>query len=297
MGVILIFVDGLGMGKTDPEINPCIHPSIQALSFHENSNEHAWNQGYLIKADACLGIKGLPQSASGQTSLLTGINAPQLLGRHLPAFPNNTLREVIKTHSLMKKTREAGFRTVFLNAYRPRFFDLPMEVRWRMSTTTVATLAAGLSFFSTNDLSSGRTLYHDFTNAELVRRGFQLPLFSPEEAASVLADATDSYDFIMYEHFKTDKAGHSQDMNKTLNSLQDLDRFICTVIEKVDLSKHLILLTSDHGNVEDLSTKGHTRNPVPVLTWGLCAEKSADKIKDITDIPQYILSSLVDQMG
>ena len=27
------------------------------------------------------------------------------------------------------------------------------------------------------------------------------------------------------------------------------------------------ILTSDHGNVEDFSVKGHTTNPVPALCW------------------------------
>lgn len=297
MGAILIFIDGLGLGSTDKTVNPCMDQSIEALHVHAASAAEAWNGGLLVKADACLGVDGLPQSASGQTSLLTGINGPALLGRHLPAFPNDALREAIREHSLLKRTREAGFRTVFLNAFRPRFFDLPMDVRWRMSTTTVATLSAGLSFFSTHDLVKGRTLYHDFTNEELVRRGFQLPLFSPEEAAQVLVDAAADYDFIMYEHFKTDKAGHSQDMGRTLKSLSDLDRFIKAVVRGVDLDRHLIVVTSDHGNVEDLSVKTHTRNDVPALLWGKGKENAAGKIKAITDIPRTLLEALVDQTG
>jgi len=297
MGVILIFVDGLGLGGTDAAVNPCMHEAIEVLNLHAGSSADAWNGGLLVKADACLGVEGLPQSASGQTSLLTGINGPQLLGRHLPAFPNDALRGVIREHSLLKRTRESGFRTVFLNAFRPRFFDLPMDVRWRMSTTTVATLSAGLSFFSTDDLVQGRTLYHDFTNEELVRRGFELPLFSPEEAGRVLVDAAENYDFIMYEHFKTDKAGHSQDMARTLKSMTDLDRFIKAVVKGIDLDRHLIVVTSDHGNVEDLSTKTHTRNPVPVLLWGKGQAEAAAEVKAITDIPQTILKTLVSQIG
>lgn len=295
MGIVLFFIDGLGMGSTDPQTNPCMDDSLEALRMHKGSGPEAWNQGRLIPLDACLGVDGLPQSASGQTALFTGVNAPQRIGKHLPAFPNAPLREVLREHSIFKRARDAGYRALFLNAYRPGFFGLPMEVRWRMSTTTVATLAAGLSFYSTDDLPEGKTLYHDFTNEELVRRGFEVPLFSPEEAARVVFDAAAQYDLVVYEHFKTDKAGHSQDRARTLRSLKALDRLIGAVASGIDREETLFMVTSDHGNIEDLSTKGHTRNPVPLLLWGAGAHRAEGRLQAITDVPGFIMDTLAHQ--
>ena len=50
-----------------------------------------------------------------------------------------------------------------------------------------------------------------------------------------------------------------------------------TLIEKLDgflaglvpaLGETTLLVTSDHGNLEDKSTRSHTRNPVPLLAIG-----------------------------
>jgi len=59
---------------------------------------------------------------------------------------------------------------------------------------------------------------------------------------------------------------------------------------RVDLSKNLVILTSDHGNLEDLSVKTHTRNPVPTLLWGLGAADAASRIRNLCDIPDPALS-------
>ena len=45
--------------------------------------------GGLVKpVDPKLGVKGIPQSATGQTSLLTGVNAQGVLGYHKSGYPN-----------------------------------------------------------------------------------------------------------------------------------------------------------------------------------------------------------------
>ena len=56
----------------------------------------------------------------------------------------------------------------------------------------------------------------------------------------------------------------------------------------------LILLTSDHGNLEDLSTHGHTRNPVPGLLIGALPLRRAFAagLIDLTGITPAILHLL-----
>jgi 2,3-bisphosphoglycerate-independent phosphoglycerate mutase len=50
-----------------------------------------------------------------------------------------------------------------------------------------------------------------------------------------------------------------------------------------------LVICSDHGNVEDASTKMHTTNPVPLLVVGPAANGFCEAV-DITDVAPLILS-------
>jgi len=296
MKTIFLFIDGLGLGPSDPGVNPCMDSSLHLLRFFENGKfpRDAFHDGVLVAADACLGVEGLPQSASGQTALLTGVNAAGLLGRHLPGYPNETLRSVLREHSIFKRISEAGLRAAFANAYRPLFFRLKEATRWRLSATTVATLSAGLPFFSTDGLQEGRCLYHDLTNDALIERGFDVPRITPAQAGKVLKWISDSYDFILFEYFLTDRAGHGQDMKIALREMWKLDVFVASLLDSVNPEDTLLLLASDHGNIEDLSVKTHTRNRIPVFAWGKGRERIAAEVRTIQDVTPAILRLFAD---
>ncbi|MDO9170716.1 MAG: hypothetical protein Q7W29_02680, partial [bacterium] len=55
----------------------------------------------------------------------------------------------------------------------------------------------------------------------------------------------------------------------------------------------LVLLTSDHGNLEDLSTRSHTRNPVPLLAWGPGAATLLARCTRLDEVTPALLSLLV----
>jgi 2,3-bisphosphoglycerate-independent phosphoglycerate mutase len=296
MKIVFLFVDGVGLGGPDPSVNPCMDDGLGLLRFHENGKRVSEIPlgGALVSADACLGVEGLPQSATGQTALFTGLNASKLLNRHLPGYPNEILRNALRERSVLKRATEAGLRSAFVNAYRPLFFGLKETTKWRLSATTVATLAAGLPFFSTDDLAAKKCLYHDFTNEALVRRGFDLPLWTPEKAGKIMQAVSDSYDFLLYEYFLTDKAGHGMDRALAVNEMRKLDRFVSSLLESVRLDETLVLLTSDHGNIEDLTVKTHTRNNVPVIAWGRESERIADKVRSIADVTPALMELLAD---
>ncbi len=293
MSVILIFVDGLGLGRRDPASNPLASETVHLLScFNEGPGIRRSGTGFLSPTDATLGVPGLPQSATGQATLLTGINCPAKLGRHLQGFPNASLREILKTHSVLKQVKDRGKAAAFLNAYRPFFFQLPENIQWRLSATTVANKAAGLPFSTLEDILKGKALYHDLTNEALVARGFDVPRFTPEKAGDILADSLTRYEFVLFEYFLTDKTGHSQDRGHALAEVNKLEHFVSAVLRHVDVAAHLVVVTSDHGNLEDLSVKTHTRNPVITLSWGLGAEEWASRIHSLVDITPAILGFL-----
>ena len=289
--MILVFVDGLGLGEKNPRKNPCAVRGTKHLShfFDGNGPKDSDDNGILVPTEATLGVIGLPQSATGQATLFSGINCSQSLGRHLQGFPNQKLRDILKEHSILKKIKERGFRSIFFNAYRPVFFSLQEEIKWKLSVTTIATLAADIPFFGLKDIIQECSIYHDMTNEGLIQRGFDVPLFSVQKAAEVLVEASKQYDFILYEYFLTDKAGHSQQMGQAYSEILKIDQFLDTLLSSIDLDKYTVILTSDHGNIEDLSVKTHTRNQVMTLLWGRGRNELRNRIRSLTDITPSML--------
>jgi hypothetical protein len=291
--VILIFVDGLGIGQRAP-FNP-FHSSVpEDLLTHFTDDAEALLPfgGVIAITDPRLGVAGRPQSASGQTTILTGVSAPRLLGYHKQGFPNEQLRNVISLKSIFRQLKELGIApNIFANTYTPQFFaDKP---RWK-SATTVAVEAAELPFMRIPDLIGKKALFHDFTNRLLIERGFDLPEYSAEVAGQILASLAERNRFVLYEHFLTDKIGHDQDFEAARSHLPQLAAFVRSCLAAVDLESVTVILTSDHGNIEDLSVRNHTLNDVPTLIWGRGRQYAASAIRDLADITPTIIRLLTE---
>ena len=290
MSLLLFFVDGLGIGSRGSH-NPLDGlPGAEPLAVFEHEESSVVFNGTVVPTDACLGVSGRPQSASGQTTILTGINAAAALGYHKQGFPNSALLEIIRDHSIFRQLVNAGVAPItFANAYTQTFFDA--RPRW-VSATTAAVEAAGLHFRTVEDLRAGRAVYQDFTNRVLIERGEDVSTRTPEEGAEVLATIVAEHRFTLYEYFITDKIGHAQDMNAARIILAQLAEFIRSLLSRLDLSRTTVILTSDHGNIEDLSTRNHTLNAVPTIVWGANKITIASGINSLSDIAPSVIDTL-----
>lgn len=267
--VILFFIDGVGVGEDDPAVNPLATGEYPTLHLTRTRSPRARGGEPTLAhgLDASLGVPGLPQSATGQTSILTGVNAPRILGRHVSGFPGPTLRAVLESASILKRVREAGREASFLNAFGPRFFETE-ETRRRLSATTLATMASGARIRSWADLLEGRAVVHDLTHWRMREWGYDLPLRSPEEAGAIIAEESRSQDFALFEYFETDRAGHDRDRARAARCLADLNLALETLLSRVDLGETTVIVASDHGNLEDTRAKTHTTNPAFFAMWG-----------------------------
>lgn len=290
MSVLLFFIDGLGIGRRGPH-NPLDGLEGAApLAIFQDEEPQIPYRGILVRTDATLGISGRPQSASGQTTILTGVNAPQFLGYHKQGFPNKALLDIIEEHSIFLQLKRAGVEpNTFANAYTRRFFE--GRPRW-VSATTAAMQAARMRFRDTEDLRRGRAVFQDFTNRMLIEKGEDVPPRTPEEAAGILAEISREHRFTLYEYFITDKVGHLQDMEGARLVLLELAQLLRSLLSKLDLTQATVIMTSDHGNIEDLSSRNHTLNPVPTLVWGADALRFADRIRSLADITPAIMETL-----
>ena len=289
--VLLFFIDGLGIGTRGPQ-NPLDNLDATPLAVFQDESPQPFLDGIVVTTDPCMGVEGRPQSASGQTTILTGINAPAVVGYHKQGFPNKALLEIIGRYSIFKQLRDGGVGPVtFANAYTSRFFA--ERPRW-VSATTAAVEAAGMSFRTVADLKNDSAIFMDYTNRVLIERGEEVSERTELEAATVLARLTNEHRFTLYEYFITDKVGHAQDMSLARKVLTSLALFIRELLAKVDLTRTTVILTSDHGNIEDLSSRNHTLHAVPTIVWGAQRERIAARIQTLADITPAIVALLTD---
>jgi hypothetical protein len=276
--VLLVFVDGFGWPPGPlAESRYADLPTVRQLLAN-----HA------VPLDATLGMPGLPQSATGQTAIFTGINASQRLGRHVEGFPNAALREMIKANSLFRRLKEAGRTCTFANAYlRGPARDLPLALR---SVTTVMTYDALGTTRERAELDAGRAVLHDVTQASAPKIGIDdLPVISEETGAEHLLTALREVDFCLFEYFLTDHAGHRGEPSWQHAILASVDRFLAGIVANLDQERELFLLVSDHGNIESNADHHHTANPVPWVAVGRGAETALADCHSLLDVAPKIL--------
>lgn len=297
MPLLMLFVDGLGLGVTDAKINPLTSAGMlfwrerfqgQPLTADTVGAGITTEHFICRPTDANLNVPGLPQSATGQTAIFTGVNAARMAGRHISGFPTKALRRIIAEHSLFKQLKQAGRQAVFANVFTKEYFETTKRGRWRHSVTTTAALAANCELLLIPDLLAGAAVYQDIINEQLQAKGYHLPLLRPEEAADNLLRLAARNDFTLFEYYQTDRCGHRQDWELARELLNRLDRFIGALTEPMDQIGLDLLIVSDHGNIEDLTVKTHTLNQTPTMAIGVRAAEFGE-IKTLLDIYPAVL--------
>jgi 2,3-bisphosphoglycerate-independent phosphoglycerate mutase len=290
--ILFLFLDGIGLGENDPVKNPFARakmPFLQSLlggqTLIRETAPFEGDRATLLAVDPNLGVEGLPQSATGQAVLLTGINIPAELGYHYGPKPNPEVSKYLDGKTIFSKTIKAGKKTALLSAYPPRYFEGINSGKNLYSAIPLAFTNAGLSLFTKDDYYTGNSLAADFTGKGW-REFLHLPdapTYEPEEAGKKLAELAGHYDFSLFEYWATDYAGHKQDMESAVHQLESIDGVLKGLLETWQNEEGIILLTSDHGNMEDLSTRRHTAADVPLLLFGDKVQRREFQ-KDIHDL-------------
>jgi 2,3-bisphosphoglycerate-independent phosphoglycerate mutase len=304
--LLFLFLDGVGLGEDDPDVNPFSRakmPVLRSMLGGKPLTRHAapfsGPHATLLALDACLGVAGYPQSATGQGVLLTGINIPAELGYHYGPKPNPQVAKYLISNTLFARLKQAGKTCALLNAYPPRYFEGIDSGKRLYSSIPMTVTNAGLPLFTKDDYFAGRGLSADFTG-----QGWQTflgfpesPLFESREAGLELARLASQYDFSMFEYWASDYAGHKQDMAAALEQLEGFDSVLQGLLDGWDLETGMILITSDHGNLEDLTVRRHTDNHVPALIFGRAESREAfaEGLTDLTHITPAIWKTVTQE--
>jgi hypothetical protein len=281
--VLFLFIDGVGLRA--PALDNPVHSGIcpvlcQLIGIHS------------VPIDACLNTKGLPQSATGQTTMFTGVNASQYMGRHCEGFPGPSLRKLIEEDNLFMVLSRKGLRCRFADAYMVDGVD-DLKIRRFKSVTTVMALTQPETISIQDDLLANQAVSHDITRLSLQEKGHTVPSVIPQQAAEHLIQVALANDFTLFEFFLTDLAGHSCNYDHACETLKTLDLFLDTVVKLCKTTGLLLILTSDHGNIEEIGVRGHTRNLVPLAAVGPGAEEIKANAACLTDITPRIARLMV----
>ena len=299
--VLLVFLDGVGIGPADPERNAFARaalPSFRRLlggrvpvaddlgAGGRIMTEHA----VLVAADATLGVDGTPQSGTGQTSLLTGRNAAAEYGRHFGPWVPTGLREMLGAHNVLTRAVRSGARAAFANA-NPVAAEADPRIFRRPAAPPLAARAAGVAIRGLPELYAGEAIASSITNERWrAHAGDDLPDVTPHEAARRLARIAQTAEVTLFAHYDTDYAGHRGALDGAVAALERVDAFLGGLVDAL-ADDTLLVIGSDHGNVED-ATGGHTTNPVPVLAVGPGKEMVAERVNDIAGVAPVMMELL-----
>ncbi len=232
-----------------------------------------------------MGVKGLPLSGTGQTSIFCGVNASKIVGKHFGPYPYSTLIPIIKEKNIFKHYLSQSEKVSFANAYPKIFFDYINSGKKRLSATSLSCMLSGMRLNTVTDVRRGRALTAEIDNDRWNKKlGYNLPVIKPQTAARRLLRLSEKNKFTMYEFFLTDHLGHGRIKDEFDKVVHLLDNFLLTVLNEFDYSNNTLIICSDHGNFEDISVKTHTLNPAFTLTAGKHAFDIADNIKHLYDI-------------
>ena len=281
MKFIYLFIDGVGLREPaeDNPLNKEVCPTLWRLIEH-----HA------KPVDACLGVEGLPQSATGQATMFTGVNCAVAIGRHLEGFPSAELRKIIEENNLFMELKKRHKRVRFADAYLVDDVREIAERRFK-SVTTVMALTAPESISMTEDLMEDRALMQDLTRETIQDRYPDIPVVPPQRAAEHLFRLALLNDFTLYEFFQTDVSGHSMDYARACAVLRVYDRFLGALVRCTEAAGITLVMTADHGNIEAMNERGHTRNPVPFIVFGPCEGWIRDRVNSLADVTPAILEA------
>lgn len=303
--VLIFFMDGVGLGSTDKNVNPFLHAELSNLTallgsdwYIKNSSSDngriSTERATLVPTDANLDIEGRPQSATGQASILTGRNIPKLIGEHYGPKPNRAVASLIKENNLFMEVVAKGGGAALLTPYPEQYFENIKSGKRLLSSVPLAASSAGLRLMNADDLRAGRAVspgftgqgWHDFLGYT------DIPILSLEQAGMQITSIAQTHNFSFFEHWPSDRSGHRGSIEEAVEHLDIIDSALGGLLKEWNDASDLLIITSDHGNIEEKHHRQHSRNPVPTIIVGPGHQEYARTINDLTDIAVVIRSFL-----
>lgn len=297
----MIFLDGVGLGNDDAAVNPFAAGDFPTL--HTLTNGERWSKStpvtqskraIFVPTDPRLSVSGRPQSATGQATILTGRNISALIGEHYGPKPDERIRQLLDQDNVFLRLRKRGKSAAMLEAYPSRYHRGIARGKLLPASYQYAAQTAQIPLMTDIHLRDGDALSGDWTaQGWHTQLGYNdIPILTPRAAGIRLVELALRSDFAFFSHWMTDVVGHRGKLDEAVNLLQTFDQVMAGVLEAWDDAEGLVIITSDHGNIEDMSHGKHTTNDVPTIIIGNQKETFAKGLRDLTHITPRLLDAL-----
>ena len=208
----MIFADGVGLGREDASTNPFFAAKLPNLTSllddHIPSKTRSrvlTTRATLSPLNATLGVQGLPQSGTGQTTIFSGVNAAKLIGQHFGPYPHSRLKPLLQTKNLFRQLLDHGKSVCFVNACPKQYHEAIESRKLRYTVTTLSSVLSGMPLRGHEELRTGDALAADITGERWRQFGHDhLPVLMPSEAGERFYSISRRYDFTLFEYFLTD---------------------------------------------------------------------------------------------
>ena len=301
MRVLIIFLDGIGLGQDDPRANPFALADTPTLNSLAGGRRWLATTGIrdgarsrFLPADPRMGVPGRPQSGTGQASIFTGINVPALCGRHYGPKPDAATRSLLACDNLFKRTVDGGKSAALLEAYPPSWHEAVNSGRRLRASYQLAVHEAGLPIPDHEALLRGEALQVDWTGEQWSRQpGFPpTPRRTPRQAGELLARLAGKYDLSLFAHWPSDVIGHRGTLADGVSLLERFDMVMAGLLSRWNDREGLVIICSDHGNMEVIGDRRHTCNDVPLVAIGRQRTLFDAGFRTLADIAPRILQAL-----
>lgn len=295
MRLLTVFLDGVGLGRDDPDVNPFASVPTPTLDQLAGGSwlapaPYAAEGGLFAAVDATLGVDGLPQSATGQSTLISGRDAVRAMDGHYGPWPGPTLKRFLREGEIFSwaADRFGASELAWASAYPSGFFEALTRGRFRLNALAYAAREAGVVLPTLDAFRAGEAIAADLDGAYFASLGVEPPEghragpAGARRAGARLAQIASRKQLTFLDVWATDRVGHAASMGEARALVERIDALLDGLLDgrPDDLT---VMLVSDHGNMEDLSHGRHTRASIPLAVVGPAA-LSFRNVRSLLDV-------------
>ena len=119
-----------------------------------------------------------------------------------------------------------------------------------------------------------------------------VPLYSPREAGAQFWRLAQPVRFAFFEHWQTDFLGHYRDLRGAVEDFEHIDGFLAGLLDVMEWQETLLIVASDHGNVEDCTIRKHTENQALTVLVGGRASAYARRVQRLDNFADIVADFL-----
>jgi hypothetical protein len=204
---------------------------------------------------------------------------------HLEFFGTSFTQDLLRSYSREEVERHVTFRgepVRLIGRDKRGLKELYTLAEINQNIFVHAARAAGVPLRTYDDVRRGQALTSSMTHeleSEFNLKYFgvdPLPYRSPAEAADVLVALARESPFVFYKYQVADLVSHSGRLDLARDVFRTIEQFVVAVLERIDPSETIVVVTSDHGHLEQVEFHhGHPKMRVPTWYFGTNALEHA----------------------